>query len=269
MLGKDRARDGAFKVATLSVSVLFILLSAVALVSVLSWTSPSALLSALSSQRIAYALSLTLFTSLVSTLLALAVAIPAAYGLSRYNPPGSRIIEAIFSVPLILPPVALGAVLLIFFSSTPLGEVLNAVFGIVFEVPGLIVAQFCVIMPIATRTIKATFDSIDPMYEGLAMTLGCNTWQSARRVLLPLSSNGIIAAAVLSWSRAVGEFGASVMLAGATPMKTETLPISVFLRLSVADIPGMVALVLIMIGMALLVFFALYKFSEVKAMVGV
>ncbi len=146
---------------------------------------------------------------------------------------------------------------------------MNAVFGIVFEVPGLVVAQFCVIMPIATRTIKATFDSIDPMYEGIAMTLGCTTWQSARRVLLPLSSKGIIAAAVLSWSRAVGEFGASVMLAGATPMKTETLPISVFLRLSVADIPGMVALVLIMIGMALLVFFFAFRFTEGRTVVGI
>jgi molybdate transport system permease protein len=257
----DMGTDKAFRLGTLSVSFLFVLLFAVALVSVLTWTSPSSLLTAVTSHRIAFALWLTLSTSVVSTLLAMAVAIPAAYGLSRYNPPGSRVIEAIFSIPLILPPVALGAVLLIFFSSTPLGEVLNAIFAIVFEVPGLIVAQFCVIMPIATRTIKAAFDSVDPMYEGLAMTLGCTTWQSARRVLLPLSSNGIVAAAVLSWSRAVGEFGASVMLAGATPMKTETLPISVFLRLSVADISGMIALVLIMVAMALLVFLVLYRFG--------
>lgn len=269
MLRKDLERDQIFRIGTLSVSLLFILLSAVALISVLSWTSPNALISALTSQRITFAIWLTLSTSVISTLLALAVAIPAAYGLSRYNPRGSRVIEAIFSIPLILPPVALGAVLLIFFASTPLGEILNAVFGIVFEVPGLVVAQFCVIMPIATRTIKSTFDSIDPMYEGLAMTLGCTTWQSMRRVLLPLSSNGIIAAAVLSWSRAVGEFGASVMLAGATPMKTETLPISIFLRLSVADISGMVALVLIMIGLALVIFFALYRFGGGKVVVSV
>ena len=269
MLGKERARDGAFRLATLSVSLVIVLLSVVAFVSVLSWTSPGDLLSALRSQRIAYALWLTFSTSIVSTLLAMAVAIPAAYGLSRYNPRGSRVIEAIFSVPLILPPVAMGSVLLIFFSSTPLGEVLNTIFGIVFEIPGLVVAQFCVIMPIATKTIKATFDSVDPMYEGLAMTLGCNTWQSVRRVLLPLSSNGIVAAAVLCWSRAVGEFGASVMLAGATPMKTETLPISVFLRLSVADISGMVALVLIMVTIALLVFVALYRSGEGRAVVGV
>jgi molybdate transport system permease protein len=261
MLRKGLGRDQIFKLGTLSVSFLFVLLSAVALISVLSWTSPGSLVSAVTSHRIAFALWLTLSTSVVSTLLAMAVAIPAAYSLSRYNPPGSRVIEAIFSIPLILPPVALGAVLLIFFSSTPLGQVLNAIFGIVFEVPGLIVAQFCVIVPIATRTIKAAFDSVDPMYEGLAMTLGCTTWQSARRVLLPLSSNGIVAAAVLSWSRAVGEFGASVMLAGATPMKTETLPISVFLRLSVADIAGMIALVLIMVAMALLVFLVLHRFG--------
>jgi molybdate transport system permease protein len=264
----DVGTDKAFRLATLSVSFLFVLLSVVALISVLSWTSPSSLLYAVTSQRIAFALWLTLSTSVVSTLLAMAVAIPAAYGLSRYNPLGSRVIEAIFSIPLILPPVALGAVLLIFFSSTPLGQVLNAIFGIVFEVPGLIVAQFCVIVPIATRTIKAAFDSVDPMYEGLAMTLGCTMWQSARRVLLPLSSNGIVAAAVLSWSRAVGEFGASVMLAGATPMKTETLPISVFLRLSVADISGMIALVLIMVAMALLVFLVLYRFGG-RAILGV
>jgi molybdate transport system permease protein len=252
-------RDAALKSATIALAFFVSLLSVLAFVAVLSWTSWADLLSAMVSKRVIYAVELSLSTSLTSTGLAIATAVPVAYALSRHEFPGKGLVELVLTVPLILPPIAVGAILLVFFSSTAVGQVLESIFRIVFEIPGLVVAQYCVIMPITTKVVKASFDSLDPMYEGMAETLGCSPSQSLTRVLLPMSYNGIASAAVLGWSRAVGEFGASVMLAGATPLKTETLPISVFLKLSVADVPGAVALIVIMVGIAVLVLFGLQR----------
>jgi len=252
-------RDIALKSATIALALFVSLFIILAFVAVISWTSWSSLLSAFVSERVIYAVELSLFTSLTSTTLAIVTAVPIAYALSRTKFPGKGLVELVLTVPLILPPIAIGATLLIFFSSTAMGQFLESVFMVVFEIPGLIVAQYCVIMPVITKVIKATFDSLDPMYEGMAETLGCSPSQSLWRVILPMSYNGIASAAVLGWSRAIGEFGASVMLAGATPLKTETLPISIFLKLSVADIPGAVALIVIMVAIAVLVFFGLQR----------
>ena len=252
-------RDMALKSATIAIALFVSLFIVLAFVAVISWTSWADLLSALISRRVIYAVELSLFTSLTSTALAIVTAVPVAYALSRHQFPGKGLVELVLTVPLILPPIAVGATLLVFFSSTAVGQVLESIFRVVFEIPGLIVAQYCVIMPIVTKVVKASFDSLDPMYEGMAETLGCSPSQSLWRVLLPMSYNGIASAAVLGWSRAVGEFGASVMLAGATPLKTETLPISIFLELSVADIPGAVALIVIMVAIAVVVLLGLQR----------
>ncbi len=252
-------RDRALKSATVAVTLFVSLFIILAFVAVVSWTSWSNLLSAFVSKRVTYAVELSLFTSLTSTTLAITTAVPVAYALSRTKFPGKGLVELVLTVPLILPPIAIGATLLVFFSSTAIGQVLESVFRIVFEIPGLIVAQYCVITPIITKVVKASFDSLDPMYEGMAETLGCSPSQSLWRVVLPMSYNGIASAAVLGWSRAIGEFGASVMLAGATPLKTETLPISIFLKLSVADIPGAVALIMIMVAIAMVVLLVLQR----------
>jgi len=213
------------------------------------YSDPSTLMSAFFSEEIQFAVALTLITATVATILSLIVAIPAAYVLSRATFLGKDLVDALINIPIALPPVALGTALLIFFTSTPLGVFIdNSITKFVFEPPGIVLAQFSVISVLAVRLMKPVFDGIDPRYEKVARTLGHGELDSFMRVTLPLARDGVFAAAVLSWARAMGEFGATVTLAGATRFKTETLPIAMFLNLSVANLGSAMAIVLILLG---------------------
>jgi len=215
------------------------------------FTNPWAMASALLSEEIRFAIFLTLFTATVSTMIALIVGIPAAYALSRASFPGKDVVDALINISIALPPVALGTALLIFFTNTPIGVFINnSVIKFVFEVPGIILAQFSVVSVLLVRLMKPVFDNIDPRYVKIARTLGYTELQSFLRVTLPLAKSGIFSATVLAWARAMGEFGATVTLAGATRFKTETLPIAMFLSLAVADIEKAMAVILILLALA-------------------
>jgi len=219
-------------------------------VSACLFTSPLALASALSSEEVKFAVFLSLITATVSTLIALVVAIPAAYALSRASFPGKGLVDAVINIPIALPPVALGTALLIFFTNTPLGIYINnSIIRFVFEVPGIILAQFGVVSALSVRLLKSVFDGIDPRYGKIARTLGHTELQSFFRVTLPLAKSGIFGAAILAWARALGEFGATVTLAGATRFKTETLSIAMFLNLAIADIEKAMAVILILLAL--------------------
>jgi molybdate transport system permease protein len=212
------------------------------------FTNPWAIFSALTSNEIRYSIILTLFTATISTILALIVSIPAAYALAKATFRGKNVVDALLNIPIILPPVALGTALLIFFTNTPIGIFINnSVLHFVFEVPGIILAQFIVVSALLVRLMKPVFENIDPRYVKIARTLGYNETQSFWRVTLPLAKNGIFGGVALAWARAMGEFGATVTLAGATRMKTETLSIAMYLNLSVADLEKAMAVILILV----------------------
>ncbi|MDY6932341.1 MAG: ABC transporter permease subunit [Halobacteriota archaeon] len=101
--------------------------------------------------------------------------------------------------------------------------------------------------------MKSTFDGINPRYEEVARTLGCKKFDAFFKVTMPLSKNGVFAAGILTWGRAIGEFGATVTLAGATKMKTETLPTAIFLSLETADVEKAMAIILILLSISMLV----------------
>ncbi len=230
----------------LSLFVLIIILSSCL------FTNHESLLSAMLSKEVAFAVSLSIGTATISTLFALVLAIPAAYAFSRANFVGKALIDTLLDIPIALPPVALGTALLIFFTNTPLGIYINnSLIRFVFDVPGIILAQFSVVSFLAIRMLKPIFEEVDPQYIKVARVLGCTELQSFLRVTLPLVKNGIFGAAILSWARALGEFGATVTLAGATRFKTETLPIAMYLTLATADIDKALAIVLILLIIAL------------------
>ena len=237
--------------ASLAFLALFIL--AVVFVGSL-YSDPSTLMSAFLSEEIQFAVALTLITATVATILSLIVAVPAAYVLSRASFVGKDLVDALINIPIALPPVALGTSLLIFFTNTPVGVFIdNSMIKFVFEPPGIVLAQFTVISVLAVRLMKPVFDGIDPRYEKVARTLGHGELDSFVRVTLPLARDGLFGATVLAWARAMGEFGATVTLAGATRFKTETLPIAMFLNLSVADLEAAMATVLILLGITVTV----------------
>ena len=237
----------------LSLVLLYIIFS------IIIWGGSKPLLDIVSSNEVFFAIELSLLTSITSTISALLISIPVAYVLSRYNFKGKSIIETILMLPFAMPPVALGAMLLIFFTNTALGAWLDSVFNIVFEVPGLIVAQFTVILPMIIMILKSTFDMVDPRYEIVSRTLGYNRLMTLVKIILPLSKTGIASAFMLGFSRALGEFGASVTLAGAMRFKTETLPIAIYLALSSGDLDLTIALIIVLLFIAFTTLLALHK----------
>jgi molybdate transport system permease protein len=203
-----------------------------------------------------FSIRLSLIAATIATLLAVAIGLPSAYALSRYEFRGKRVIDTFLEIPIIMSPIALGASFLVFFH-TPLGEVIQqrGIF-FVFEFPGIILAQFATTAGLATRLMKASLDEISPRYEAVARSLGSSPWQAFFRITLPLSFRGLLASVILSWAKAAGEFGATVTLAGAMPGKTETLPIAIFTALASAKIEKTIVLILILVILGLVALYA-------------
>ncbi|MFN3884983.1 MAG: molybdate ABC transporter permease subunit [Rhodocyclaceae bacterium] len=215
------------------------------------------------SERSFFSIRLSLAAATVATALALLLAIPAAYALSRYRFPGKEAAETVLEFPIIVSPAALGAIILIFFNN-PLGEwIQENVVYFVFGFSGIVLAQFVTVLGLAVRMLKAAFDEVPRELETVARTLGASPRHAFFTVTLPLARNGLIAAFILTWAKALGEFGATLMVAGSMAMRTETLPIAIFMRLSSADIEGTVALILILVAIGLsALFFARWLLSR-------
>lgn len=212
--------------------------------------------------EIFFAIKLTLLTATVSSAIALLFAIPIAYILSRHNFPLKNIVNSILYLPIVISPIALGAMLLIFFN-TPVGKFFEShIFRVVFEVPAIILAQFIVIIGLAIALVKSVFDYINPEYELIARTLGASQPQTFFHILLPISKKGIISAFLLVWARAVGEFGAAVTLAGATTMKTETMPVAIFLSFASCDIYNAIILIFISLFIGIAVLYGIHIYAE-------
>lgn len=233
--------------------------------------SPNPFLAALSSAEIQYAIRLSLLSCTVSTVLSLWVAVPLGYLLSRFQFPGKRLVDTIIDIPIVLPPLVIGLSLLILFRSGPgiwVEEQFTALTGsrITYAVPGVILAQFMVACAFAVRTMRATFDEINPRSEQVALTLGCSRGQAFWMVALPEARRGLLVAATLAWARSLGEFGPILIFAGATRFKTEVMPTTVFLLMSVGDIEGAVAVSMLMIGAAVGVLVLVRLFGQERFM---
>jgi molybdate transport system permease protein len=244
--------DWPFITGLALLSAVYVLLIIGMIAADLSFTSPHHLLQALRSPEIRFSIRLSLISCTVTTLLSLLVAVPVGYLMSRFQFFGKRVVDAILDVPIVLPPLVIGLSLLILFQ-TPVGKLIEGAVPFTYAVPGLVLAQFSVACAFAVRTMLVTFDQISPRREQVALTLGCNRSQAFWRVALPEARRGVLTAATLAWARSLGEFGPVLIFAGATRMRTEVLPTTVFLELSVGNIEAAVAVSLIMIVAALVV----------------
>ncbi|NPV30078.1 MAG: ABC transporter permease [Firmicutes bacterium] len=221
----------------------------------------------LKTSELVFAIKLSLFTSLVSTAACLLVAMAVAYTLARYSLPGRGLVASLIRIPLNMPPVVSGVCLLLLFGTTTFGETLSRMgLRFVFTVPGIILAQFFVNVPSLITVLKAAIENVDVRLEYVARTLGCTPAQAFFRVTLPLIRNNVLAGLILTWGKALGEFGAVLMLAGAIRFKTETLPISLYLNMATGDMNALMASasILILIAVISLVVFerAGVKFYE-------
>lgn len=207
--------------------------------------------SALSEPRLYSAIRLSLISATLATLLATLIAVPAAYALSRYRFPGATLVDTLLELPVIVSPAALGAMLLIFFTS-PLGQwVQEQAVRFVFTFYGVILAQFVATVGIATRFFKNAFDAVPRRFENVARSMGAGQFRVFRTITFPLAIRGLLAGVALSWAKALGEFGATITLAGTMAMRTETLPVAIYMQLSNAHIEETVTLILVLISIGL------------------
>lgn len=205
---------------------------------------------ALRDRNIRYSIWLSLISCTLSAVLSCLVAVPVGYLLSRHKFFGKRLVDAVLDVPIVLPPLVVGLSLLILFQFPPFSWSARS---IVYQVPAVVLAQFSVACAFAVRTMKATFDHIDPRCEQVALSLGCSRFEAFGWVVLPEATRGINTALTLAWARSLGEFGPLLIFAGATRMKTEVLSTSVFLEMNVGNISAAVAVSLIMVFAAMFV----------------
>src|SRR6266545_4256046 len=205
------------------------------------------------------ALRLSLQTATTATLVCLALGVPLAWLLARLELPGRRLIRALVTVPLVLPPVVGGvALLLVFGRKGILGAWLYSAFGVTlpFTTGGVVLAEAFVAMPFLVIAVEGALRGADTRYEEAAATLGAGRWTTFRRVTLPLVAPGIAAGTVLCWARALGEFGATITFAGNYPGRTQTMPLAVYLALE-TDLQAAIVLSLILLTVSVAILAAL------------
>jgi len=254
--------DAPFFVALGVIGAAYIFLIAAMLVADVAYTTPHDMRAAMGSEPIRFAIKLSLISCTVTAVLSVIVGVPLGYLLSsRGAVEGKRrgvlrvvriAADAIVDIPIVLPPLVIGLSLLILFQ-TPPGRWIQQYVQVSYAIPAVILAQFSVAAAFAVRTMRVTFDQISPRSEQVAMTLGCTRGQAFWRITIPEAWHGILTAGTIAWARAMGEFGPILVFAGATRMRTEVLPTTVFLELSVGKLESAVAVSLIMVLAAMVV----------------
>ncbi|SDU41485.1 ABC transporter permease [Desulfobacula phenolica] len=223
------------------------------------------LLQALASRETFFALRLSLSCSVLATIISLLWGVPTGYLLARKDFFGKALLDILMDIPMIIPPLVVGIGLMFLFSSSALGKPLEALgIRILFTPLGACVAQTFIAVPIIIRTSRAAFEDVDIRYESAALTLGSSALHAFFKITLPLAANGILSGALLAMARAMGEFGATLMVAGATRMKTETLPIAVYLNISSGEIGIALACSWILMGAGLILLIILKFIGKIS-----
>jgi len=198
-------------------------------------------------------LSVSIKTVLAATVITFFLGIAAARWMVDYKGRFSSLIDVLFLLPIVLPPTVIGfGLLLLFGSRGPLGKLL-ALFDttIIFSWPATVVTAVIVAFPLMYMTARGGFEQVDPNLENAARTLGAGEWRLFWTVTLPLSWPTVMAATVLAFTRALGEFGATLMLAGNLPGRTTTLPVAIYFRLQAGQMHEALVLTLVVFIFAL------------------
>ncbi|MDO4554288.1 MAG: ABC transporter permease [Lachnospiraceae bacterium] len=224
----------SFSIITICIAMLVTCFISIAVGSIIVGGAPC-FIDNLKSEEVRFAFRLSFFTASISTILVMLLALPTAYALTRTAMPFKGLLGIIIELTLSLPYLLLGLSLLIIFSS-PAGKVLKEMgFKVVFSPLGIVMAHILVNLPYGIRLIRTAFESTDRRLEYIASTLGASSWRTFLTILLPICKNSLISTFLLVWSRALGEFGATLMLVGITRMKTETLPGSIYLSITTGN----------------------------------
>ncbi len=234
---------------------LLVALITVPLLALCFHLAPSDLLAALATPDAAMALRLSAVTTAISLVITIALGTPLAYVLARGTFPGRRLLDAIVDLPIVVPPAVAGLALLLVFGRTgTLGPALRALgIELSFTTAAVVIAQTFVASPFYVRSARAGFASVDRTLEAASATLGMGPLRTFAWITVPLAAPALVGGAVLSWARALGEFGATIMFAGNLAGVSQTLPLAVYVHLESGNLPVAVALAVLMIAASLVI----------------
>ncbi|WP_456419216.1 molybdate ABC transporter permease subunit [Thermovibrio sp.] len=190
------------------------------------------------SPEVLFSIKLSLKVSLLATLLIFLTGLPLAYLLAYREFKLKNFLDALITLPLVFPPVVTGYILLLIFGKKGLlGELLFKLFGftVVFNWKGALLASFVAAFPIFVKGARASLEAVDRRLIEVSYTLGKGRIETFFRITFPLAKQGITASLILSFARALGEFGATLMVAGNIPMRTNTIPLEIYSAISEGD----------------------------------
>lgn len=212
-----------------------------------------------------FPLYLTIKVSLIATLFVAVIGIAIAYLLARRDFPGKNLLDTLVLLPLVLPPTVIGYYLIVLFGKTGvIGKYIYSFTGwsVIFTWQAAVLASVIVAMPFMIKTARAAIESVDIEFEKVAYTLGKSEWETLLLVTLPLAKKGILAGIVLSFARATGEFGATLMFAGNIPGKTNTMPIAIYDAVSAGEFGTANLLVLILTSVSIFILYLTNRFIQ-------
>lgn len=249
------SRTPALLVVPAVLGLAFLLVPLVGLLARAPWSDLPRLLR---DPAVGQALRLSLVCAGSATAVSLLVGVPLAWVLARVAFPGRRVVRALVTLPLVLPPVVGGVGLLYAFGRRGVlgGLLASAGVSLAFSTPGVVLAEAFVAMPFLVVTVEGALSAADQRYEEAAATLGARAWTTFWRVTLPLVAPSVAAGAVLAFARALGEFGATITFAGNLPGTTQTMPLAVYVALE-SDPEAAVALALVLLAVSVLVLLSL------------
>jgi molybdate ABC transporter permease protein len=207
---------------------------------------------------------ISLATSIVATAITLILGVAAASWREQRSGTAYAIFDGIAILPLVLPPTVVGFLLLLLFGRHgPLGQLLLRIgVSIVFSWPATVIAAAVVSFPLMYLTARAAIAQVDAPLLQAARTLGASEWRVFRRIVIPLAAPGLLAGTILSFARALGEFGATLMLAGDIPGRTETIPLAIYFAVEAGDMRRAILWSIIDVAISLALLFSLYYWAR-------
>jgi molybdate transport system permease protein len=230
-------------------------------------TTPGLFFSSLSSPEVISALWLSLLTSVISLAVVVFIGTPFAYVHCRRQYPGKVLVDTLIDLPLVLPPAVAGVALLVLYGRAGIiGHYFRMLgISIAFTTLAVIMAQVFVASPFYLRQAKSLFEQLDPTYEQTARTLGASPLRIFAHITLPLTAGGLVSGAVMTFGRALGEFGATIMFAGNVPGVTQTMPLAVYIGMEGNFNVGLtISIILVIISFAIMIAVRLLATQEVS-----
>ena len=244
-------RGAGFTLLTALLAVAFTLFVAIPILALLLYVPLGTLVASLSDPVVTDAIRLSLTTATVATAIVIAFGTPLAFLNTRTDYPGRNLVETLTDLPIVLPPAVAGLGLLLAFGRFGLVGQYLAPFGITiaFTTLAVVMAQCFVAAPFFLRQARTAFGEIDPAFEAAARSLGASPAYTFRRITVPLAAEGLVSGAIMSFARALGEFGATIMFAGNIQGRTQTMPLAIYTGLQ-SDITASVALAVILLAIS-------------------